>query len=83
MEIIHALQGNDNKKVKFFFPSFEAEPQSKDETLKIKWQHSSSKQRLYKLKVGDFVTKALTLSAEIHAATFKETETCGPDRSKF
>ena len=57
------MHGNGNKKVGFFFPGFQAESQSKDETLKIKWQYSSSKQRLYKLKVSHFVTKALTLSA--------------------
>jgi len=57
------MHGHGNKKVGFFFPGFQAEPQRKDETLKIKWQYSSSKQRLYKLKVSHFVTKALTLSA--------------------
>ena len=57
------MHGHGNKKVGFFFPGFQAEPQRKNETLKIKWQYSSSKQRLYKLKVSDLVTKALTLSA--------------------
>jgi hypothetical protein len=35
------MHGNGNKKMEFFFPGFQAEPQSKDETLKTKWQYSS------------------------------------------
>jgi hypothetical protein len=53
------MHGHGNKKVGFFFPSFQAEPQSKDETLKIKWQYSSSKQRLPRSKKWKDVDLAL------------------------